>query len=170
MWESPPVRDGDRTWPPLSPLGHCGAAVGSEVWTIPGSLCPICAHMIAGSGTAKLSVQLSPVTLPAPRQMCVSRSHDLSRLGTSCSLAETSKEYPDVAGSSVRWGQPRTNSGLVGAMVLLASRLPKRKLLFISWWLVATRTTRTFCSQLLESECHWQSPLLIYLIFCYDSN
>lgn len=137
--------------------GQCGAAAASEVWTIPGSLCPICAQVMAGKGTAKLSVQFSPLTLPAPRQMCVFSSHGLSRLGTSCNLAEISKEYPDVAGSSVRWGQPRTNSVLVGALVLLASRLPHTKLLLISWWLVATRTTRTFRSLLLESECHWLS-------------
>lgn len=164
------VRDGGRTWPPPSPLGQCGAAAASEAWTIPGRLCPICAHVIAGKGVAKLSVQLSPLMLPAPRQMCAFSSHELSRLGTSCGLAETSEEYPDVAGSSVRWGQPRTNSVLVGAMLLLASRLPNRKLLLISWWLVATRTTRTFRSQLLESECHWPSPLLIYFVFCCNSN
>lgn len=150
--------------------GQCGSAVASEAWTISSSLCPICAHGIAGRGTAKLSVQFSPLRLPAPRQMCVFRSHELSRLGTSCNLAETSKEYPDVAGSSVRWGQPRTNSVLVRAMVLLACRLPKRKPLLISWWLVATRTSRTFHSQLLQSECHWLSPLLIHLIFCCDLN
>lgn len=150
--------------------GQCGAAVVSEVWTIPSSQCPICSHRIAGRGIAKLSVQFSFLRLPAPRQMCLCRSHELSRLGTSCNLAETSKEYPDVVGSSVRWGQPRTNSVLVGAVVLLAYILPKRMLLLISWWLVATRTTRTFRSQLLESECQWLSPLLIHLIFCCYLN
>lgn len=155
---------------PRATLPWPGAAVASEGWSIPGGLCPICAHEIAGKGTAKLSVQSFPLVLPAPRQMCVFRFHELSRLGTSCNLAETSKEYPDVAGSAVRWGQPRTNSVLVGVMVLLTSSLPNRKLLLISWWLVATRTTRTFCSQLLESECHWPSSLFIYLIFCCNLN
>lgn len=65
------------------------------------------------------------------------KSHELSRLGTSCNLAKISKENPDVTGSSVRWGQPRTNSVLVEAMVLLDSRFPKRKLILISSWLVA---------------------------------
>lgn len=50
---------------------QCGAAVASEVWTILSGLCPICAHGIAGKGVAKLSVQFSPLRLPAPRQMCV---------------------------------------------------------------------------------------------------
>lgn len=44
--------------------GQCGSAVASEAWTISSSLCPICAHGIAGRGTAKLSVQLSPLRLP----------------------------------------------------------------------------------------------------------
>lgn len=155
------VRHEDRTWPPPShpAMASSGAAVASEAQTIPSSLCPICAHLIAGKGITKLSVQLFPLMLPAPRQMCVFRPHELSRLGTSCNLAETPKEYPDVAGSAVRWGQPRTNSVLIGAMVLLASNLPNRKLLLICWWLVATRTTRTFHPQLLEPECHWPSPL-----------
>lgn len=111
-----------------------------------------------------------PLMPPALSQLSVFRSHELSRLGTSCNLAETSKENPDVAGSAVRLGQARTNSVLVGATALLASSLPNRKLLLISWWLVATRTTMISHSQMSESECRWPSPVLTYLIFCCDLN
>lgn len=62
--------------------------------------------------------------LPALSQLHVFRSHELSRLGTSCNLAEASKDNPEVAGSAVSLGQPRTNSVLVGATVLPASSLP----------------------------------------------
>lgn len=47
-------------------------------------------------------------------QLHVFRSHELSRLGTSCNLVEMSKDNPDVTGRAVSLGQPRTNSVLVG--------------------------------------------------------
>lgn len=55
--------------------------------------------------------------LPALSQLHVFRSHELSRLGTSCNLAEASKDNPEVAGSAVSLGQPRTNSGHGAASV-----------------------------------------------------
>lgn len=128
----------------LSLPHHGGAANASGVWTIPGGLCLVCAdaQVIAEKWITRLSPQFLPLMLPALRKkkLSVFRLHELSRLGTRCNLAETSKENPDVAGSAVRLGQPRTNSLLVGAMALLAYILPDRKLLLISWWLVATRT------------------------------
>lgn len=147
-----------------------GAANANEVNAIPKSLCLVYvdAHVIAGKWIARLLAQFLPLILPALRQLSVFRSHELSRLGTSCNLEETSKENPDVAGSAVKLGQPRSNSVLVGAMELLASSLTNRELLSISWWLVATRTTMISHSQMFESECHWPSPVLTYFIFCCD--
>ena len=135
------------------PLPHSrGAANAGKAWTIAGGLCLVCAdaHVIAGKRVTSLFAQFLPLMLPALSQLSVFRSHELSRLGTSCNLAEKSKENPDVAGSAVRLGQHRTNSVLVGATALLASSLPNRKLLLISWWLVATRTTMISPSQMLK--------------------
>lgn len=145
------------------PLPHSGGAANtSEAWTIPCGLCLVSAdvHMIAGEWITQLLAQFLPLVLPALSQLSAFRSHELSRLGTSCNSADTSKENPDVAGNAVRLGQPRTNSVLAGATELLASSLPNRKLLLISWWLVATRTTMISHSQMLKSECHWPSPVL----------
>lgn len=169
------VRDGDRTWRPRAtlPLPHSGEAANmSEAWATPGGLCLVCAdaHVVAGKWKTQLLVQFLPLMLPALSQLSVFRSHELSRLGTSCNLAETSKENPDVAGNAVRLGQPRTNSVLVGATAWLASSFPNRKLLLISWWLVATRTTTISHALMLKSESHWPSPVLTYLIFCCNLN
>lgn len=106
-----------------------GAGNASEARTTPGGLCLVCADaaVIAGKWITRLVAQFLPLMLPALSQLPVFKSHELSRLGTSCNLAETSKKNPDVAGSAVRLGQPRTNSVLVGAMALLASSRPNRK-------------------------------------------
>lgn len=155
------------------PLPHSGGATNASAnATIPGGLCLVCAdaHVIAGKWITQLLAQFLPLMLPALRQLTVFRSHELIRLGTSCNLAETSKENPDVAGSAVRLGQPRTNSVPVGATALLASSLPNRKLLLFSWWLVSTRTTMISHFQILESKHHWPSPVLTYLILCCNLN
>lgn len=154
------TRHRDLTWP-----CPCNLAIATQrwgCWTTPCSLSRVCtdAHVTAGKWITRFLALFLPLMLPALRQLSVFRSHEHSRLGSSCDLAEASKESPDVAGSAVRPGQLRTNSVLVGAMALLASSLPNRKLLLIPWWLVATRTTMISHSPMLESECHWPSPVL----------